>query len=154
PCDQTLQRSLNAFEVALKQYFQQSSANTKEQDLAHFNEVFLKLLTRLPSSQAALGRELEQHRSVYAAILGHRSLGSVYERLSPKDRFGRTLSAIAAWIRAESALQPVILHVEDAQWADGDTLRAVQSIARLGRNNESGVQRLVPGLPVVILSTS
>jgi class 3 adenylate cyclase/tetratricopeptide (TPR) repeat protein len=154
PCDQTLQRSLNAFEVALKQYFQQSPANTKEQGLDNFDEVFLRLLTRLPPSLPALARELEQHRSVYAAILGHRSLGSVYERLAPKDRFERTLSAIATWIRAESSLAPVILHVEDAQWADSDTLRAVQSIARLGRNNETGVQRLVPGLPVVILCTA
>lgn len=154
PCDQTLQRSLNAFEVALKQYFEQSSGNTKEQDLERFDEVFLRLLTRLPPSLPALVRELENHRSIYAAILGHRSLGSVYERLSPKDRFERTLSAIATWIRAESSLSPVILHLEDAQWADGDTLRAVQSIARLGRNNETGVQRLVAGLPVVIVCTA
>jgi class 3 adenylate cyclase/tetratricopeptide (TPR) repeat protein len=154
PCDQTLQRSLNAFEVALKDYFQQSPASAKEEDLARFKEIFARLLARMPASAAALAGEIAAHEAIYAAILGHRVPGSLYDRLSPRDRFDRTLAAIAAWIRAESTIQPVVLHLEDAHWADGDTLRALRAIARMGRADERSTERLAPGLPVVILCTA
>ncbi|MFT3772726.1 MAG: AAA family ATPase [Minicystis sp.] len=154
PCDQTLQRSLNAFEVALKDYFQQSQAGSKAEDVARFQEIFARLLARVSPAAPALAREVAQHEPIYAALLGHRALGALYDRLSPKDRFDRTIAAIAAWIRAESAIQPVVIHLEDAHWADGDTLRAVRAIARMGRADERSTQRLAPGLPVVIVATA
>jgi class 3 adenylate cyclase/tetratricopeptide (TPR) repeat protein len=154
PCDQTLQRSLNAFEVALKEYFGQSPDSTKEQNLARFEEIAARLVSRVPAGEEALRAEIAGSRSIYAALVGHRSPGSLYERLSPRDRFDRTLAAIAAWVRAESRLGPVVVHVEDAHWADGDTLRAVQAIARLGKSEEGKGPRLVPGLPIAVVCTA
>lgn len=154
PCDQTLQRSLNAFEVALKEYFRQSPTSTKEENHARFEEILAQLIERLPAAEPMLRRELAQARSIVAALLGHRFHGSLYERLSPKERFERTLSAIAAWVRAESRGQPVLIHLEDAHWADVDTLRAVQTIARMGRTEEGKGPRLAHGLPVAIVCTA
>jgi tetratricopeptide (TPR) repeat protein len=151
PCDQTLQRSLNAFAVALKEYFR---GGEEGDDLTRFEQTFDALRARLPASLPALGREIENARSVYAALLGHRMPGSLYDRASPRERFDRTISAIAAWVRAESSLRPVVIHLEDAHWVDDDTRRAVQAIARMGRSDERSAERLAPGLPVAILCTA
>ncbi len=153
PCDQTLQRSLNAFEVALKEYFQQSPGGSREENAAHFEAALAALAARVPAGEEALRSEILGARSIYAALIGLRSPGSLYERLNPRDRFERTLSAIAAWVRAESRSRPVVLHVEDAHWADGDTLRAVQAIARLGRAGDTG-PRLLQGLPIAVVCTA
>lgn len=152
PCDQTLQRSLNAFESALADYFHQSRSASREEGHARFKEVLDDLIARVPASQPDLARALAEHEPIYAAVLGHRS--PVYDRLSPKDRFDRTIAAIVAWIRAESAIRPVLIHIEDGHWADGDTLRAVRAVARLGRADEKSDQRLALGFPVVIVCTS
>ncbi len=144
PCDQTLQRSFNAFESALREYFHQAAAAGKEENHVRFDDALDWLLDRLPESAAALRRELDQARSIFAALAGIRREGSLYERLNPKDRFSRTLAAITSWIQAEALLGPVVLHLEDAQWADVDTLRAVQAIARLSAD----------GAPIAVLSSS
>ncbi len=127
-CDQTLRSSLNPFEYALKEYFGQSSANTREQRHAALDEALDKLIDRLPESCSHLARQLEQARSTFGALIGVRWDGSDYERMDPKLRFTRTLEAIALWIEAESRLQPVVLHIEDAHWADSDSLEAIRQI--------------------------
>lgn len=144
PCDQTLQRSFNAFETALREYFHQSAAAEKEENHVRFDDALDRLLERLPESAAALRRELDQARSLFAALAGIRREGSLYERLNPKDRFSRSLAAITSWIRAESLLGPVVIHLEDAQWADVDTQRSVQAIGRLSAE----------GAPIAVLVSS
>ncbi|MBK9261867.1 MAG: tetratricopeptide repeat protein [Polyangiaceae bacterium] len=133
-CDQTLRSSLNPFEYALKEYFGQASANTREQKHAAFDEALDKLIDRLPESASTLARELELARSTFGAIIGIRWDGSVYERMDPKLRFASTLSAISLWLEAESHLQPVILHIEDAHWADGDSLEAIRHVTSAVRD--------------------
>ena len=161
PCDQTLQRSLHPFTVALEEYFQQSPvrhAGDREENLARFEAVLAELVARVPPGEEALRDALVGARSTYGALLGLRSPGSLHERLGPRDRFERTLAAIATWVRAESRSRPVIVHVEDAHWADGDTLRAVQAIARLGSAGETGDEasrpRLLEGLPIAVVCTA
>lgn len=152
PCDQTLQRSLNAFEVAVRRYFQQPETAPGPEDRARFEARFADLVSRLPPSLPALGREVQAHKPFFAALAGLEEPSLA--RLRPKDRFERTLAAISLWIRAESSVQPVVIHLEDAHWADGDTLRAVRAVARMGRADERAERRLAPGMPVVIICTA
>lgn len=142
-CDQTLQSSLNAFEFALKEYFWESSAIGKEEKLTNFEDALEYLLERLPESQAALRREIERAKSIFAALIGIRWDDSPYERLHPKLRYTSTLSALSFIFLAECSLQPVILHLEDAHWADEDSLEAVRVILRACR-----------GLPITVLVTT
>ena len=144
PCDQTLQRSFNAFETALREYFHQSAAAGKEENHARFDDALDRLLQRLPAGAAPLRHELDQARSLFAALAGIRREGSLYERLNPRDRFSRMLAAVSSWIRAESLLGPVVIHLDDAQWADADTQRAVQAICRLSAE----------GAPIAVLVSS
>jgi len=142
-CDQTLQSSLNAFEFALKEYFWESSAIGKEEKLTNFEDALEYLLERLPESQSALRREIERAKSIFAALIGIRWDDSPYERLHPKLRYTSTLSALSFIFLAECSLQPVILHLEDAHWADEDSLEAVRVILRACR-----------GLPISVLATT
>jgi class 3 adenylate cyclase/tetratricopeptide (TPR) repeat protein len=144
PCDQTLQRSFNAFETALREYFHQSAAAGREENHVRFDDALDRLLERLPEGADALRRELDQARSLFAALAGIRREGSLYERLNPKDRFSRSLAAITSWVRAESLLGPVVIHLEDAQWADVDTQRVVQAVGRL----------TAEGAPIAVLVSS
>jgi class 3 adenylate cyclase/tetratricopeptide (TPR) repeat protein len=141
-CDQTLRSSLNPFEYALKEYFWQSPTGGKEEKHVNFDDALDRLIDRLPESAVAMKRELERSRSIFAAMVGIRWDGSVYERLDPKLRFASTLHAISLWLRAESVMQPVILHLEDAHWADGDSLEAIRTVSAV-----------IKGCPVAILCT-
>lgn len=129
PCDQTLRTSLNPFEYALRQYFRQSAASGKEENHSNFDDALDWLIERLPESEAELKKELDKAKSFLAAMVGIRWQGSQYERSDPKARFASTLTSIATWIRAESVLQPVILHIEDAHWMDAASVQAVQATA-------------------------
>jgi class 3 adenylate cyclase/tetratricopeptide (TPR) repeat protein len=144
PCDQTLQRSFNAFESALREHLHQSAAARREENSARFDAALDGLIRRLPEGAAALRRELDQARPHLAALVGIRRGGASPDRLNPKDRVGRTLAAITSWIHAESLLGPVVIHLEDAQWADVDTQRSVQAIARLSAE----------GAPIAVICTS
>ncbi|WP_437836219.1 AAA family ATPase [Sorangium sp. So ce1153] len=142
-CDQTLQSSLNAFEFGLQEYFRTSSTLGKEERFTCFEDAFDRLLERFPGSQHALRRELDRARSMLAALVGIRWEDSAYERLHPKLRHTSMLSALSLIFLAEASLQPVILHLEDAHWADEDSLEAVRVIAHACR-----------GLPIAILCTT
>lgn len=128
PCDQTLRASLNPFEYALRMYFGQSAVVSKTENLNNFNEAMEWLMGRIPENEIAIRKELERGRSFLAALIGLRWQNSPYERSDPKVRFAGTLNAIATWIRAESLIEPVILHVEDAHWMDASSIQAVQAI--------------------------
>ncbi|WP_437999471.1 AAA family ATPase [Sorangium sp. So ce185] len=142
-CDPTLRGSLNALEFALKEHFRAPSELGKEERLTSFDDALESLLERLPASQRSLKRELERARSVLAALIGVRWDDSPYERLQPKHRYTSTLSVLCCLFMAEASLQPVILHLEDAHWADAGSREAVRVIAQVCKE-----------LPLAILCTA
>lgn len=129
PCDQTLRVSFNPFEYALREYFKQSVSSGKEENHSNFDDQLDWLIGRLADEEAELKRELDRSRSFLAALVGLRWQASAYERADPKLRFSSTIAAIASWLRAESSIQPVVLHVEDAHWMDGASMQVVQAVA-------------------------
>lgn len=129
PCDQTLRTSLNPFEVAFKDYCRIEDGGSKEEKRVRLDETLDRLIARIPEREVWLKRELDEARSLFGALIGATWVSSFYERLDPKMRFDRTLSALFAWLRAESLAQPVVLVLEEAHWADDDTRRALQVIA-------------------------
>lgn len=129
PCDQTLRTSFNPFEYALREYFRQSASSGKEENHSNFDDALDWLIGRLPDEEADMKKELDRSRSFLAALVGLRWQASAYERADPKSRFSSTIAAIANWLRAESAIQPVILHVEDAHWMDGASMQVIQAAA-------------------------
>jgi class 3 adenylate cyclase/tetratricopeptide (TPR) repeat protein len=130
PCDQTLRISLNPFEAAFKAYCRIEDGGSKEEKRIRLDEAIDRMLAGIPEQEVALKRELDEARSLFGAMIGVHWGASLWERLDPKARFDRTLSALFTWLRAEGLQKPVILQIEDAHWADDETRRALQVIAR------------------------
>jgi class 3 adenylate cyclase len=115
-------------------------------------------LAQLRGDLGALGLDPEVHTGLLAPLLGlEPTLG--YER--PATDLTRVheqvLASLRAWLTALAAREPVILLVEDVQWADPSTAELVQGLVRepidgvqLVATERSGSQRLTGGSLVVI----
>ncbi|HOT92015.1 MAG TPA: tetratricopeptide repeat protein [Anaerolineae bacterium] len=132
PTDPILRQSLNPFKYFLRQYFGQNIENTEETNKVNFKEMLRALLTSLQSSDkpgvAALVTELQRTQSMLGALVDLHWSDSLYEQLEPELRFKNTLSAFKTLVQAESLRQPVILHVEDANWLDDDSYELLATL--------------------------
>jgi len=159
-CDQTIRSSLNAVEYAMRQYFLSAAWVDREERRARFEQGFQGLLRKIPDERRDLREELARARHVFAALVGlprHDRPGDadagaarVGVALGGRDisppsrrRFEEILRALALFFQAECAARPVVLHLEDAHWADEGSLAAVSHVARSCRD-----------LPLAILCTS
>ena len=138
PADGILRQSLNPLQYFLREYFDQSPDASEAANKTRFDSVLGALMADVrPRSPAAhdLAQELERTRSFLGALAGGlRWEGSLYERVEPRLRLENTLAACKALLQAESLRQPVILHVEDGQWLDDDTLAFIKLLTRnIGR---------------------
>ena len=135
PADPILRQSLNPFKNFLRQYFVQSADSTVDENRERFGHILDSLIDKLVRpEQQELRLELERTRSFLGALVDLHWSDSLYERLEPKQRFENTLLALQALVLAESQVQPVILHVEDAHWLDGDSQELLKALARNAGN--------------------
>ncbi|HSQ39051.1 MAG TPA: tetratricopeptide repeat protein, partial [Anaerolineales bacterium] len=125
PAEPILRQSLNPFKYFLRQYFIQNTENTEETNKVNFKEVLQGLFNSLERSgtleATTLAAELKRTQSMLGALVDLHWADSLYEQLEPELRFRNTLIAFKTLIQAESLRQPVILHVEDANWLDDDS---------------------------------
>ena len=139
-CDQTIRSSLNAVEYATREYFLPAQSADREERRASFDGLFEALLGRLPPGRCDLRGDLERARPALAALVGARPAEGAP---APRLRVGEIIAALGAFFRAECATRPVVLHLEDAHWADADSIAAVAAIARACK-----------ALPLAIVCTS
>jgi predicted ATPase len=134
PSEQILRQSLYPFKHFLRRYFQQElegAAVSPDENRRRFERVLADLLARLEGpGTVELCSQLERTRSMLGALVGLHWDDSLYERLEPKYRFENTLAALRALILAESLLQPVVVHVENAHWLDPDSLAFLKTLTR------------------------
>ncbi len=132
PAEQILRQSLHPFRHCLRQYFGYDTSNTDAQNKLRFDHRLDSLMAALRARQdaMALQAELDRSHSFLGALVGLSWPDSPYERLEPKLRFENTLLAVRALIRAESLRQPVVLHVEDAQWLDADSFHLLNVLSQ------------------------
>ncbi len=135
--DETRQTSLAPFLQMLEQYFQQGLADSDVQAKTLFDNTIEALLMRMDecSINEALIAELVEARSFLGALFDLRWHGSAYESFDPQMRFDRSIQAINTLFRAESACQPLILHVQDAQWLDSDSLALILMLIESAEKN-------------------
>lgn len=131
PCDQTLVHSLHPLAYAVRTFFQQSPTQSKEDNWASFEKAFSSLIKGMPLQSYRLRQELIRVKSFLAALIGLRKEGTLYEQLDPKLRFENTLSALCSWLEAESLRHPVVLQIEDGQWLDDDSQKALLRISKM-----------------------
>jgi predicted ATPase/class 3 adenylate cyclase len=138
--DQILRQPLNPLRRWLRDYFEQTHA----EEVTRKRRFDARLDALIAATVARnLANELERSHSFLGALVDLYWEGSLYEQLEPQLRLDNTLEAIKTLIKAESARQPVVLHLEDVHWAD-DLTR--EFLARLMRG--------VDGFPFLLLLTS
>ena len=117
--DQILRQSFNPFRYWLLHYFGIDPGMDNSMQVRAFDMKLNHLIgnTRDPE----LANELERLRSVLGALLDLHWPASFYEQLDAEGRYNSTLSALIAFIKAESLRQPVLLILEDAHFLDEDS---------------------------------
>ena len=115
----------SAFGYFLRPYFGQRRERDYAANLAAFDTQFEHLLALADEDNRA---DLLRYRSFLAGLVGLVIPGSAYESAEEKVRVDSGLTVLKAWARAESRQQPLILHLEDANWLDAVSIRAVQDL--------------------------
>jgi adenylate cyclase len=133
--EQILHQSLNPFKYFLREYFDQYTDSSEEENKARFDEILGTLIADLQKPgfrerSNEIVRELERTRSMLGALVDLHWEGSLYEQLEPKLRFGNILAAFKTLIMAESLRRPVVLHIEDAHWLDEDSQELLKALTR------------------------
>ena len=117
--DELLHQSLNPFRYFLTRYFNYSPLDSDDANKRRFSHKLEDLIHVI--SDPVLGEELRRAYSFLGNLIGLSWEGSLYEQLDPELRFENTLDGLKAFFKAESLRRPLIIHLEDAHWLDGDS---------------------------------
>jgi predicted ATPase/class 3 adenylate cyclase len=144
--DQAMRESLNPFRYWLYQYFSISKSQSESRNKRSFNRKLDGLIATLEDE--ILASELDRTRSFLGAMVGLYWPDSLSEQLDPQGRYDNTLIGLISLIQAESTLQPIILHIEDAQWIDADSEKLLAQLDRTIKSDESN------SYPIAIIATA
>ena len=126
PCDETSAQALRPFRIWLQHYFRQEPTRGVGENTAVFHTRFDDLVQAIPDAE--LAEELTRLRSMLAALVDLILPDSLYSRLRPEQRSENFQQAIKALLKAESLLQPLVLHIEDAHWIDADSRTLLENL--------------------------
>ena len=132
PTDEDSAQGLLPFRTWLKAYFGQHVTATAQVNLQAFGARFDDLVQTTPDREAAA--ELDRLFSFLAALVDLVLPDTLYSRLRPEQRRENFQQAIKALIKAESVLQPVVVHIEDGHWLDDDSAELIQILLRNSDN--------------------
>ena len=128
PCDEILRKSFNPFEYFFKNYFGQSESATKEENKTIFSDKYSELVSSTKDKE--IQSELLRTESVIGALIGLEWENSLYSQLDAKGRYENTLYAVKHFFLAQSLIKPVVLVLEDAHWADNDSIELFKILTR------------------------
>lgn len=141
----TLRAPFNAWRYWLRNYFEQSLAESSARNKRAFGRALDTLIAAMPDE--ALRAELNRGRSFLGALLDLYWDNSPYAGLEPKGRYELTLAALIALVRAESLRCPLVINLEDVQWLDDDSLAVVTCLTRVAADAPFAI--LATARPVV-----
>lgn len=130
--DEIQQTSLNPFKRFLRSYFSLKPDQSEEENKEAFFREYEYLLSQLPDAHPdsdEIREELKRTRTILGAMTDLYWSNSLYEQLEPKLRFENMLHAFKNLLKAAALIRPVILHLEDAQWLDDDSLKLLDVLS-------------------------
>ena len=128
PTDESSTQALLPFRNWLRDYFAQQSSASFDDNLQAFGTRFDDIVAATPDRE--LAAELDRLYSMLAALVDLVLPDTLYARLRPEQRRENFHQAIKALIKAESLLQPVIVHLEDGHWIDEDSAKLLEGLLR------------------------
>ncbi|MBE2270387.1 MAG: tetratricopeptide repeat protein [Anaerolinea sp.] len=122
--DQLVQESLHPVLPVLANFFNFDFAANEYMRKTLFDRRIDRLIKSLPDhpEAPAVAANLNAGRWYIGALLGLHWAGSPYESAESKTRFERSLAALNTLAHALSLIKPLVLHIQDAQWLDNDSL--------------------------------
>lgn len=130
-CDEGDTQTYKPFRTLLRDYFNMQQNQPKEARQTAFSARFDDLYQTIQDKE--LRAQLRQGRSFLAALVDIIEPNSPYARAKPERRRDGFAQAIKCLIQAESALQPVVLHIDDAHWMDQASRDLLDQLIRYGR---------------------
>ena len=123
-CDPLVREPLEAFRQIAHAAFYYNPLLPQAAGLAMFNALWSEL--------AQGDAELLRVESVLASLLGYESEGSVWSMLPPEEKPAQLANALLAFIARLAAGQTVLIHVDDAQWLDPESLAVLRELSASG----------------------
>lgn len=125
PVNAVLRQSLNPFRSLLRRLFNQSPAQSPEENQAQFQAALDRLLAdlaALPDGRVQpLLAELHRARPFLADLAGLPVADSLYEQMEPRLRFENRVLALLAFFQTRALCHPLVLILEDIHWLDSDS---------------------------------
>ncbi|MFK7809130.1 MAG: tetratricopeptide repeat protein, partial [Saprospiraceae bacterium] len=133
PADQILRKPFNPFISQVKEFFDQHSNNTAEQNRANFEQNFNWLSEELKRTtkerEQTIRRELLRTKSILSAQLGIFYPNSLWSKLDARGRYENAMLAFINYITAASVISPLVLEIEDGHWYDPDSVDLLNELA-------------------------
>jgi len=120
-CDGILRQPYAPIIKFLKEYFQFNPKLSLEDNKNRFNDIWHELS----------GEDIEMIRieSIVGQLLGYRWQGSIWELLPPSARPLQERKALVTLFMKLAEKRNVIIHLEDGQWIDSETLEFLQALS-------------------------
>ncbi|MEZ4886611.1 MAG: tetratricopeptide repeat protein [Chitinophagales bacterium] len=159
--DPILQKPFQPFKDMLAAHFRFPKSQNPSAKKDHFDTAIQSLVLQLNQNIASLELQNQPHEPLFYTLNDAKSellrtksilasqIGITYseenlmQQLDAKGRYENTILAIQNFLKVLSLLQPLVIHLEDSQWLDNDSIALLQ---KLVNNLES--------YPIALLSTA
>ncbi|MCB8946038.1 MAG: tetratricopeptide repeat protein [Ardenticatenaceae bacterium] len=139
--DEMVHQPLHPFRYFLRQFFEYASVRDEGENKRAFEQKLAEVMGQ--TTDVELRHELERTRSFLGALLDLYWPDSLYERVEPELRQQNSFLAVVTLLKVLSGQRPLLLHVEDVQWLDGDSRQLLCDVAGY-----------LAGAPVAVLVTA
>ncbi len=170
--DQILQKPFQPFKDMLIAHFKFPRLKNTLAQKSYFKVAFQSLIVKLNHNMAFLRtkgtsqkkllrifkdalNELRRTEPILASQVGIVYEDNLLEHLDAKGKYENTISAIQNFLKVLSLLNPLVIHLEDSQWLDPDSIALLQklcnhltdypiAILSTARYKDDGTQALLP----------
>ncbi len=126
-CDGILKQPYAPVIKFLKEYFTFNQKIGLEENKSKFSEIWDEL--------AGNDKELLRIKSLVGQLLGYRWQDSIWELLPPPARPLQERKALVTFFLQLAKDKKVVLHLEDGQWIDSETLEFVMDLTDIGTSS-------------------
>jgi tetratricopeptide (TPR) repeat protein/class 3 adenylate cyclase len=108
----------------VRNYFHYNPQMPKDEGLAMFRGEWAELAGSDP--------EMQRIESIIASLMGYTWKNSVWSILPEKGKARQLQNAFISFMQKMAKLKPIILHIDDLQWLDGDSKKLLEALIGKG----------------------